>query len=375
MNKGTASYLKTEYPFFIKYDCGPDWYMGKDSDHEVVKRFLEEPRSRERFDAFFELCYRHILGFLGYLRARGFLLPIEQKSDRDPLSDLAIDVLGPFLQSSGNRPCVLVFDFFHRRGITDFKSADSVKLYDLFRSLLFGFTRQELSRLRKDADTQLDHLKRRFKDVLKGDEYTSFSTGNDRIEYIRLANVETDKHENRPMILYDRLTALVENAYHQSKSRKEWCRNIFNALNAEISVQNCLKKHELLSAVVTVNMKYVEVDALIPSYSQAADNGILKEAIEIAKKQTLAWLDKNVLRKFVQKDRITTEVADRFRDAAERYLSDLAHSPGVDLLPVYFREVMPENEHNRYLKDYKHIFETTIRKAEDDFKKRLRKNL
>ena len=349
--------------------------MGKSSDHEVVKRFLEEPRSRERFDAFFKLCYRHVLGFLGYLKARGFPLPIEQKSDGDPLSDLAIDILGPFLQSSGNRPCVLVFDFFRRQGITDLKSADSAELYDLFRSLLFGFTRQELSRLRKETDPQLDHLKRRFKDVLKGSEYVTYFTGNDRIEYIKLANDETDKHDNRPMILYDRLMALVEDMYHKSKSRKEWCRNIFNALNAATTVQNCLKKHELLSAVVAVNMKYVEVDALVPSYSPAADNGILKEAIEIAKKQTLAWLDKNVLRKFVQKGRITAEIADRFRDAAERYLSDLAHSPGVDLLPVYFREVMPENEHNRYLKDYKHIFETTIRKAEDDFKKRLRKNL
>jgi hypothetical protein len=210
--------------------------MGKSSDHEVLKRFLEEPRSGERFDAFFELCYRHVLGFLRYFRARGFLLPIEQKSDGDRFSDLAFDILGPFLKSPGNRPYVLVFDFFRRQGITDFNCADSVKLYDLFRSLLFGFTRQELIRIKGTEDPQLKYLKRRFKDVLKGGEYTSFSTGNDPTEYIRLANAETDKHENRPMIPYDRLTALAENAYHQSKGRKEWCRNIFDALNAEISV-------------------------------------------------------------------------------------------------------------------------------------------
>jgi hypothetical protein len=37
--------------------------------------------------------------------------------------------------------------------------------------------------------------------------------------------------------------------------------------------------------------------------------------------------------------------------------------------------VMPEAEHDRYLTDFKHIFETSIHKAKDDFERRLRKYL
>ena len=58
--------------------------------------------------------------------------------------------------------------------------------------------------------------------------------------------------------------------------------------------------------------------------------------------------------------------------AADYYLSDLIYSPGVDLLPVYFREVMPEQEHGDYLKDYKYIFETSMEKVKDNFINRIK---
>ena len=348
---------------------------GTETDAETLKRFLERPHSRARFDAFFGLCYRHVLGYLGCLKTRGYQMPLEPKADRNPLADLAIDILGSLLQSTKEQPFTIIFDHYHRIGIVDFRQADPVILYDHFRSLLGGFVRQELSRLRKEADPQLDHLKRRFKDTLKPSDYTAFRSDGDPTEYVCLTQHNHDSRENYALISREELAVLVEDAFHRSRNRKQWCRAIFESLNDTTTVRNCIRKHELLAAVIAVNMKYVDVDGPGASRLPGANQGIVETAICEANKQTIVWLRDSVLQGFIEKERMTTEVAERFASAAERYLLDLAHSGDTDALPVYFREVMPETEHDRYLKEYKYLFETTISKAEEDFKKRLKKSL
>jgi len=349
--------------------------MESDQNHQILKRFLERPHNRRNFDAFFKLCYRLVLGFLGYLKATGYQLPVETISGRNPPADLAIDLLGSFLRSDKNQPFWLIFDHYARLGITDFQRADSVELYDSFKSLLFGFVRQELHRLRKDADPQLGHLKRRLKDILKEKKYVTFSKGQAGVEYIHLAGDDVDLRIDYPIIPYDQLLELVESAYHKSRNRSEWSHNIFVTLSDMKAVRNCLKKHELISAAVAINMKYVEAEGFQSSAFPSTDFLMREKVIENARKQTLTWLEKNVLEKFIEKGRLSPETAKRFLVAAEMYLLDLAYSPGIDLLPVYFREVMPESEHRRYLQDYKYLFETTLSQAEEDFKRQARKNL
>ena len=342
---------------------------------EIIRLFLEDPRSRKQFDPFFKLCYRHVIGYLRYLKVKGYRLPEEMVSAQNPLSDLTIDILGPFLRSARNRPFFLIFDFFQHQGTSDFKHTDTTQLYDLFKSMLFRFTRQELSRITGNANNQLDHLKRRFKDILKGNEYVTFSRDNGRIEYIRLKDDDTIEPRECPVVPYERLLILAEEVYHSSKTRKEWCRNVFRLLSGDTSVQNCLVKHELLSAVIVVNMKYVQADGLHPSLPPSTEYRLTERVAKESREETLQWLSKNMLEKFVQKGQITAEIAERFRGAVDRYLIDLIYSSDVDLVPIYFREVMPEDEHEKYLKDYKYIFETAITKADEEFKRRVRKNL
>ncbi len=349
--------------------------METDSSPQIVQRFLANPRSRDRFDAFYELCYRLTLGFLGYLRVRGHQLPVEPISDRNPLSDLAIDVLGPFLMSTRNQPFAVIFDYYRKRGITDFEHADRNEIFDSFKSLLFGFVRQELRRLRKNVDPQLDHLKRRFKDTLREGQYTTFSASDNITEFVRLAGDGVDLRKGQPLISYHELLELVEDAYHRSRNRTEWCRNIFVALEKMTHVRNYLKKHELLRTVVTVNTKYVEVDGFSVYMPPSPEHLMMGKTVDDAIRQTLVWLHENILQRFIAKGRLTSDAAQRFSVAVERYLLDLAYSPDVDMLPVYFREVMPEREYDRYLQDYKYLFETTIAKAEEDFKRRARKKL
>jgi hypothetical protein len=349
--------------------------MEIDKSSLIVQRFLANPYSRDRFNAFYELCYRLTLGFLGYLRVRGYQLPAEPVSDRNPLSDLAIDVLGPFLMSTRNQPYAVIFDYFRKQGITDFQQTDSAKLYNLFKSLLFGFIPQELRRLRIDINPQLGNLKRRFNDILKNEHYAIFSVDN-LTKFVCCAGDAVDLRDDLPPISYPELLELVEEAYHcDSRNRTAWCHHIFEALEKMTHLRNCLKKHELLRAVVTVNTKYVEVDGFSVYMPPSPEYFMMEKTVDSAIQQTLVWLQENILQGFIKKGRLSSEIAKKFIVAAERYLLDLIYSPEVDLLPVYFREVMPEDEYSRYLQDYKYLFETTIAKAEEDFRRRARKKL
>jgi len=90
----------------------------KGDDSKTLVCFLERALSRKAFDPFFKLCYRYVrgyLGSLGYLRAKRYLQPMD---NRDPLVDLSIDILGFFLRSTRDQPYIVVFDYFHRHGIT-----------------------------------------------------------------------------------------------------------------------------------------------------------------------------------------------------------------------------------------------------------------
>ena len=347
----------------------------KGDDSKTLVYFLERPLSRRAFDPFFELCYRHVRGYLGSLRARGHRLPTDPKDNRDPHADLSIDILGFFLRSTRDQPYILVFDYFRRHGITSFRRVDPDKLLAMFRSLLTGFVCQELSRIRKTENPQTEILKRRFKDILKGNAFAAFKSPDGSTEFLYSAKHKHVKGENCACVSYERLLEIVEEAFLQTNNRKAWCHAIFETIDQEESEPNCVRKHELLSAVVTVMSRHIEVEGLVPCSLPGADQGLLRRNVEKAGKLALHRLNEQVLAPFVGKGILTADIAERFAVAAERYISDMVHSPGVDLLPAYFREVMPEAEHARYLKRYKYTFETAIRKVEEDFRRRLRKLL
>lgn len=351
--------------------------MGTDDNAETVKRFLEKPKDRKCLDAFFKLCYRQVIGCLDYLKALGYQLPVEPISERNPLSDLTIDILGSYLRSRHRQPYYLIFEFFSKQGITDFKTADADILFSLYRVQLYRIVRQEIIKIGGGADPPTHNLKRRFKEILKGPDYVSFRSGNAPAEYVCSVGNAENQDKQKPVISYESLLSFVEAAFHEdsSKNRSEWCRNIFSLLDSASEYRKCIKKSDLLRAVISVNAKYVEPYAPRPAPLPGPEYKLYLAVVEAARKETLDWLDSEVLQRFIRKGRIPADVAQLFLQAAEMYLLDLVYSPDVDLLPVYFREVMPEREHDLYLNQYKYVFETTIQKAEADFQARFGKKL
>jgi hypothetical protein len=334
--------------------------------------FLADPQDRVKFDAFFQFCYHRVLGYLYFLQAKGYQLSVDSSASGSPLHGLTIDILGSLLRRKKGQPFYLVFDYFHQNGITDFQNADSDELYEKFKALLFRFIRQELSKLKNETDPQIANLKRRINEILKRDNYIVLPSNPSGIERVMLSNKKNQNLTESPIIPYEEILRITEESYLKSNNRVEWCRNIFETLDMTSKYQKILIKHELISAIIAVNSKYVEVENIKSVYTHDAEEEILLRKAEQSIQEILPWLRMNILENFIEKRRLTPEYADCFAKAAEMYLRDFVFSPPTDLLPQYFREVMPPDEHKDYLKKYKYLFETAIQKIEEEFLRRLK---
>ena len=340
---------------------------------EVIRAFLLAPLNRRHFDAFFQLCLRLTLIRLNVLRVKGFRLPPPADNQAQGLRDLAYDVLGSLLRNERERqPFHIVFDFFAKSGVSEANQIPADELYRLLQILVTSFVRQEVFRLNQDDDPQRANLKRRFSDILDEWEYATSTDPGDGADYVSLARNHDNLRRENPMISYDRLLALVESAFLETTNRRKWCAAIFTALEGETDVQNRLRKHELLSAVVAICMRYIETEGFQPAQMATPETDLDAATLTRSRFAAVNSLKETVLRDFVRKRKLCSETADHFAAAADYYLGDLIAHGNNDPIPEYFREVMPAEEHDKYLKTYKYIFETVISRVVEDFRKRLR---
>jgi len=143
----------------------------------VIRTFLERPHDKNCFDRFYTICYNHTVGFLRRRKAMGYYLPLDQFSGNDPIADLAIDVLGFLLESKAGRSFHRILDHFTRVFGHNSGEVNDEALYAAFRSLVYGQARQNLSRIQKESDPQLEDLKRRFKDIIRDGDYIVTKSG------------------------------------------------------------------------------------------------------------------------------------------------------------------------------------------------------
>jgi hypothetical protein len=339
----------------------------------VVREFLLHPLDRQTFDNFFRLCYSHTVGQLRYLKAKGRYLPLDDSFNGNPLGDLAMDILGRFLRSTKREYFPVIFSHFRKLNITRPDQVSPDELYRHFTRLLRSHIRQEIFRIIGERDPQTDHLKRRFKEILQGEEFTTVRSNPGDTEWVFMSRHADNLRKDKRPVSYEELLSLVDKAYRKGQTRTRWCRRIFELLNEDKDVQNLVEKGQLLWAVVTVNLKYVTEDGLIPPEIMTPDRVLDMKLAEQALEQTLAWLKETVLAAFLRKGRLTEDEAGRFLKTARWYLLDLIYCGQADSIPQYFRETMPEETHDRYLKEYKYTFETTLNKALEDFAKRYHK--
>lgn len=338
-----------------------------------MSAFLRAPLDRRCFNAFFDECLRQTIHCLNSLRARGYRLPVVGETNVASLRDLAYGILGSLMRTErGEKPYHVVIDYFNSKGITDPRDTPADRLGNLMTALLWSFTRQELFRISGQEDPQKANLKRRLGDVLDGPTYTTETTPGIQTEYVYQTANRDNLRVGCPMLSYDGLQRLAESAYLESCNLSQCCAAIFADLNGMSEVQNRLRRHELVSAVVSVVLRYLDTDGFQTPAQSTPEGDFDAGTMNQARESTIVWLAETVIREFVEKGRITKGIGDRFALAADQYLIDLSTHGNTDPIPQYFREVIPECEHGKYLETYKYVFETVMSRAVEEFRRRLR---
>jgi len=305
---------------------------------KIIRDFLTNRLSRQAFDAFFKLCHDFAKVYLYRVKHIGYDLRLEGRDGAKGMSERAYDIRGEFLAIKSDKP-----------------------LHD------GRFVRQELGKINYQENPQIQNLKRRFKNIFRDEEFClkeGTGKGHTRIYMCQYAD---DLREENPPIPYDELYKYAEKAFADANTRVQWCHKIFELLNAADEYQNLIVKYELLSIVVSINARYIDLYGLRPPDMSSARDTSIRNAIDKARKKTIIWLKKEIIPDFITKKRIDKDEGERFAKAAELYLIDLGNDAWNDLIPDYFRVFMPEEKHKLYLKDYKYVFETIIMGAKEYF--------
>jgi hypothetical protein len=339
---------------------------------ETVSAFLRAPLNRRCFDLFFSDCLCQTIYCLSSLRARGYRLPVAGETNAASLRDLAYDILGSLLRTErGKKPYHVVIDYFSSRGIGDPRDATTEQLGNLMTGLLWSYARQEIYRLKAQEDPQRAKLKRRLGDVLDDSNYETEPVPGSPVEYVCLTTSRDSLRLNCSILPFERLQRLAESAYLDSCNLSQCCNVIFRELDGMTDVQNRLRRHEVVSAIVAVVSRYLETDGFCAARLSTPVGDFDAGTMNRARKETNDWLAETVICEFVEKGRITREITSRIVLAVDRYLIDLSTHGNTDPIPQYFREVMPECEHGKYLETYKYVFETIISRAVEEFRRRL----
>jgi len=90
---------------------------------------------------------------------------------------------------------------------------------------------------------------------------------------------------------------------------------------------------------------------------------LAQKEIDTAKSRALDRIFESDIKRFVAKKRISEQEGRHLLRGCRLYLEELCNGGHTDLIPCYFREVMPDIPQQRYLSNYKYLFETIISRA------------
>jgi hypothetical protein len=291
------------------------------------------------------------------------------------MSDIAYDILGPFLASRKERPYYVVFEYFERHGMNDPELIIPEILCRCFRILLRGFIRKELTLIRGLENPQIKNLKRRIKDILAGSDYSSKVWPGDKSESCYWAENEAHLRGDCPSVTGDPLYELVKDAFMQSCTRTEWCLQAFRLLDKKIEYRNAVKVHDLISTMIAVNAEFVDAAGQGTWRIPTPVEDYIDKRMSAVIDETITWVESEVLSRFSNKGRISRPDIALILKASRHYLEDFGLDGKPAEIPKYFQNLKPGLSQNDFQKQYKYILETAINQGLREFQRRLRKEL
>jgi hypothetical protein len=274
----------------------------------------------------------------------------------------ANDIVGSFLRVDGTGRFCLIFDFYTKQGIADFKKDDPTRLFELFKAQIFTFIRQELFRIFKQENPLIARLRRKFNNYIKSSEFITRPIDENNPEFIIHKRFRSLARHEKSLIRYEDLYQLAEHCHNASIKYRDWLEIILIELNDMQGVRNYVKVKDLIRAMINVRLRYLELfdDREIQGFTPL--HSYIENKINSALERTMTLLRENDLNSFILKGKISYNDAESIASGLQKYLIDYYYT-GTDSIPTYFRETMPKAYHKQYLSNFKHIFESCIKKG------------
>lgn len=217
--------------------------------------------------------------------------------------------------------------------------------------------------MKRDIDPGRSNIKRRFQDILKGDEYISVSGGPGSSESVSHKDYQKSMRNGAMAVTRDLMEQIATQSLLSTTTDTALCRDCFRQLNEMQEYQNSTPLRALVSVLVAVRISYAE-EGLISPFQPLSPAGELevKELSDAIDRALNRVLD-NDIQKFITNRRISTDQGNRMVEACRNFLLDSCNGKGTDSLPHYFREFLPLLADEYHSSKFKYPFETVMNRA------------
>ena len=332
----------------------------------LVSDFVADPANRSNFDAFFELTFHFARGFVTHRLRAGFRLPLDEYAAQSGVDDCTLDCLATLFASERARPFHLILDYFTAKLHPDSTPED---IAGLFVGLVMGHMRQELHRMRNTFAPQQANLKRRIREIMRGDEYGQYDVGGVSFCYWKLATQASRR--DCPVIDETNLHDVILLAVQAHPHMPDRCRAVFAALDGDDRFRNAIPSHLLTAVMVKVLTGFEEWE---PQLQREPDQEYVHELVANLADRAVSQTIKEVLVPLAAKRGLADAECQGFAGALRDIFADFSADGDHDVLPRYVKERFALTGIEWDLQRHKYVLETVVNDCKERLRQALRDN-
>jgi len=343
---------------------------GKTSLAQSIILFLHDPRVG--FVPFYAVCRCLTRKYLGTLRAKGWSLPIEDRLERDPLKNLADELLEHLFCVGGSEPNSRICAYFRKQGMASFDDAEPERLVNLFMPFFIKEIKQQLYELYHTRDPEQARIRERFKRILRSGRFTTITlNGRELICQPEHIDACVPDKPSPPRAI---LEGLAWEALLSAKTETVLVAGLFERMSELPEYLPAVEPRLLLQALVQVRLAFLEQELPSPAKLPPPNIATALAQLGTAVEEAVQVVASEVFPRWVRQGKLDEVMAAAWQRAIRLYLNDYWQDGGNANSPVvYYREVSPTKVHADYNRKYRYLFENTLKTAVDIVRERLRK--
>lgn len=337
----------------------------------VVVQVVQSDYTEEVLERFIQ----HVLSVaLSYLRKHGLQSPLQLEDRNKEWQDLALDIVAPLFMRNPAGEFVLFQRYFQRLG-PPLEEMEEELVDSSLRRLVIQKTKQELSRMLRDYDTQTAKVRRNILLSIKNSPRVGMHEVQRAKFVFLLPSGEEDQTNgsNLPVMPYEVLRQQALSGIGPNDNSLKAVLNLLELVRAHPDYRDEVPLGDLIRAVRECFLR--ARGPLPPPPAPGQYQGLVSEEIERAKNEVLETISRKLRSSYLKKGKMTPAMEEAYYKAIREILDDWVEAgqarPFYQYLATYYRE-LSETEYRR--KERKK-FEYIVKTAQTHFRQKLEKVL